>query len=156
MTRKLLIAVDDSDESVAAFNWAMKELYRSGDEVHMCHVVPRMQFSAAYGIPPVDFYPIADATSYEAVINKAEKMVSDRFLSNLGAYPELRPVVHIVKSEVDTDSVGHVLCKKAEELDVFCVVMASHNKGKLAEFFLGSVTQFCVHHSKKPVAVVRE
>lgn len=152
--RKLLVAVDDSDQSRAAFKWALKELYKPGDEMHMVHVVPRMQFSPAYGIPPVDFYPVADAGSYEAVISNAEKMVSERYLQDLGDYPELKPTVHIVKSEVDTDSVGHVLCKKAEELDAVCLVLASHSKGKIAEFFLGSVTQFCVHHSTKPVAIV--
>lgn len=60
----------------------------------------------------------------------------------------------VLQSEVDTESVGHVLCKKAEELDAICIVMASHNKGRMAEFFLGSVTQYCTHHSKRPVVIV--
>ncbi|KAF8056759.1 BRIX1-1 [Scenedesmus sp. PABB004] len=55
--------------------------------------------------------------------------------------------------EVDTESVGHVLCKKAEELDAAAIVMASHNKDRVAEFFLGSVSQYCTHHSKRPVVI---
>jgi nucleotide-binding universal stress UspA family protein len=58
------------------------------------------------------------------------------------------------QSEVDTESVGHVLCKKAEELDAAAIVMACHSKGRVAEFFLGSVTQYVTHHSKRPVVVV--
>lgn len=58
------------------------------------------------------------------------------------------------QSEVDTESVGHVLCKKADELDAVAIVMASHNKGRMAEFFLGSVCQYCTHHSKRPVVIV--
>lgn len=33
-----------------------------------------------------------------------------------------------VQSEVDTESVGHVLCKKADELDAVAICMATHNK----------------------------
>lgn len=62
-------------------------------------------------------------------------------------------VLH-VQSEVDTESVGHVLCKKADELDAVAICMATHNKGRMAEFFLGSVTQYCTHHSKRPVIIV--
>ena len=33
--------------------------------------------------------------------------------------------------EVDTDSIGNVICKKAEELDVAVAVLARHSKTKL-------------------------
>ncbi len=33
--------------------------------------------------------------------------------------------------EVDTDSIGNVICKKAEELDVVVAIMARHTKTKL-------------------------
>lgn len=41
-----------------------------------------------------------------------------------------------LQSEVDTESVGHVLCKKADELDAVAIVMASHNKVKLGTVHL--------------------
>jgi nucleotide-binding universal stress UspA family protein len=47
-----------------------------------------------------------------------------------------------------------VLCKKADELEAVAIVMASHNKGRMAEFFLGSVTNYCTHHSHRPVVIV--
>lgn len=64
------------------------------------------------------------------------------------------PTPIAIQSEVDTESVGHVLCKKADELDAVAIVMASHNKGRMAEFFLGSVTNYCTHHSHRPVVIV--
>lgn len=64
------------------------------------------------------------------------------------------PCPFLQQSEVDTESVGHVLCKKADELDAVAIVMASHNKGRMAEFFLGSVTNYCTHHSHRPVVIV--
>eukprot|EP00877_Chromochloris_zofingiensis_P010422 jgi/Chrzof1/5633/Cz16g09200.t1 len=152
--RVLVIAVDDSDGSSKAFDWAIQQLYKEGDQLHLVHVIPRLQFAAVYGVPPVDFVPVADTTTYEAAIHQAEEFIISRFVRKLAPELKCTPVVHIVKSEVDTESVGHVLCKKAEELDAICIVMASHNKGRMAEFFLGSVTQYCTHHSKRPVVIV--
>jgi nucleotide-binding universal stress UspA family protein len=64
------------------------------------------------------------------------------------------PCVHIVKSDVDTDSIGNVICNKADMLKAAAVIMASHNRSKLKEFFLGSVTNYCAHHCKQPVLIV--
>jgi nucleotide-binding universal stress UspA family protein len=151
--RVLLIAVDDSEDSQKAFNWAISNIYREGDQVHIVHVVPRLAFAAQYGVPPVDFVPAAESNTYETAVQRAEQFIIDRFVKAMP--PSVRaPVVHIIKSEVDTESVGHVLCKKADELEAVAIVMASHNKGRMAEFFLGSVTNYCTHHSHRPVVIV--
>jgi hypothetical protein len=52
-------------------------------------------------VPPVDFVPAADSLRYEAVIEKAEAFIIDRFVRRLPQRSGVRPpVVHIVKSEV--------------------------------------------------------
>lgn len=56
---------------------------------------------------------------------------------------------------MDADSVGNVVCTKAGALGAAALVMASHSKSKLAELFLGSVTNYCTHHSPVPVLVVK-
>eukprot|EP00879_Flechtneria_rotunda_P003575 GHRR01003809.1.p1 GENE.GHRR01003809.1~~GHRR01003809.1.p1 ORF type:complete len:175 (+),score=39.74 GHRR01003809.1:47-526(+) len=151
--RVLVIAVDDSDDSQKAFQWTIDNIYRDGDELHVLHVVPRLAFAARLGVPPVDFVPAAENNTYETAVQRAEQFIIDRFVQALP--PSIKaPIVHIIKSEVDTESVGHVLCKKAEELDAAAICMASHNKGRMAQFFLGSVSQYCIHHSKRPVIIV--
>ena len=60
----------------------------------------------------------------------------------------------ILQSDTDTDSIGNVVCQRAEALAVVAVVMAGHSKSKVGDFFMGSVTNFCTHHCKKPVLVV--
>lgn len=59
-----------------------------------------------------------------------------------------------LQSDTDTDSIGNVVCQRAEALAVVAVVMAGHSKSKVGDFFMGSVTNFCTHHCKKPVLVV--
>lgn len=90
MSRKILIAIDNSDASESCVKWIMAELvsrlcswageaapareerpadstlwraaapalqYKPGDELHLLHVVPRLQLASTYGAPPVDFLP---------------------------------------------------------------------------------------------------
>lgn len=41
----------------------------------------------------------------------------------------------------DNDSIGEAVCKRAEALNAAAVVMAKHQRGAIAEFFLGSGAQ---------------
>lgn len=63
----------------------------------------------------------------------------------------------IVLFTTDAASVGEVLVSLANQLDAAVIVMASHGKGRLKEFVLGSSTVYVCRHSKKiPVVVVPE
>lgn len=47
----------------------------------------------------------------------------------------------VVQSETDRESIGHIICQKAEDLKVTVVVMASHKRSGLAEWLMGSCSQ---------------
>ena len=47
--RVLLVGVDDSADSSNAFDFAVEHLLRPGDELHLVHVIPRLQFASMYG-----------------------------------------------------------------------------------------------------------
>ena len=67
-----------------------------GDEIHLVHVIPRMQLAAIYGAPPVDFLPQQNPVAYEQLLAEAERFVTARFSSLLQEItPD--PVVHIIK-----------------------------------------------------------
>ena len=71
-------------------------LARRGDQMHLVHIIPRLQLAAVYGAPPVDFLPQQDPVAYEQLIAEAERFVAARFLTLLqGLQPE--PVAHIIK-----------------------------------------------------------
>ena len=62
--------------------------------------------------------------------------------------------LYLLQSDTDTDSIGNVVCQRAEAHGVVAVVMAGRSKSNVGDFFMGSVTNFCTHHCKKPVLVV--
>lgn len=61
----------------------------------------------------------------------------------------------IVAYETDTTSVGEIVCERAADSNAVAVVMAAQGKGRVREFFVGSVTNYCLHRCAKPVVVFR-
>jgi len=64
--------------------------------------------------------------------------------------------IDIVAYDTNSSSVGEILCEKATLLDdAVAVCVASTSKGRLKEFFIGSVCNYCLHRCKKPVIVFK-
>ena len=56
---------------------------------------------------------------------------------------------------VATKDVGHALVRVQEEEDAHFIVMGSRGKGTLRRTFMGSVSDYVVHHASVPVLVCR-
>ena len=56
--------------------------------------------------------------------------------------------VEIFAYETDNSSVGEIICERAVDEDVAVVIMASHSKSRVREFFIGSVANYCLHRCK--------
>ena len=87
-------------------------LCREGDEIHLVHVVPKLQMGACFGAPPVDFLPQQDPIAYDQLVKQAEAFIQMRFLPSLNSL-RVHPIVHIVKvltqsSSQDSYSLIHV------------------------------------------------
>ena len=61
----------------------------------------------------------------------------------------------IVRGEGDCESVGQLICQKADDLRASLVAMAAHNKGRLVRFIVGSTTQYCLRHARATVLVMQ-
>ncbi len=67
----------------------------------------------------------------------------------------VRDLPRLSQSEIDTETVGHIIVQKAEEISATMIVMANRSKGAVTEFFMGSVSKYVLAHSKKPVCVAK-
>lgn len=151
--RRVLCGVRVSrEDSPSAWPLCSLARYRAGDELHLLHVIPRLQLSPHYGAPAMDVLASHDPATYEELISKAEAFLVTRALRHIGEVSP-PPVVHLIKYELDTDSIGNAICKKALDIDASFVVVARHSKSKLQELFLGSVTTFCISNCAVPVVV---
>lgn len=52
------------------------------------------------------------------------------------------------------ETIAEVICNTTEALDATCLLIASHGKNPVQELLLGSVSNYCTHHCKKPVLII--
>uniref|UniRef100_A0A6U2J0P9 UspA domain-containing protein n=1 Tax=Chlamydomonas euryale TaxID=1486919 RepID=A0A6U2J0P9_9CHLO len=62
--------------------------------------------------------------------------------------------VEIVSFSTDNDSIGSIICKRAEQVNASAVIMAKHTKGMIKEFIVGSATNYCTRNCRSPVLVM--
>ncbi|KAM7500868.1 hypothetical protein LguiA_025282 [Lonicera macranthoides] len=156
--RKIAIAVDLSDESAYAVQWAVHHYLRPGDSVILLHVRPT---SVLYG---ADWGPTDTTTNEE----ESQQKLEDDFdnFTNTKSNDLAQPLVeahipfkiHIVKDH----DMKERLCLEVERLGLSAVIMGSRGFGgassssrRNSKGRLGSVSDYCVHHCVCPVVVVR-
>lgn len=145
--KKILIPIDSSEYSEKAVleGKIMSEAFES--EVVLVHVL---------GIKPTIYRyrsTIPNPQKLDAIteneVKQAEEMLED-YRNLFGEFKE-RVGVSVLHG-----SVSEEILKAINETDIDFVIMGSHGIGSaLYRNLLGSVTNKVIHHSKKPVLVVR-
>ncbi|KAI3428123.1 hypothetical protein D9Q98_006506 [Chlorella vulgaris] len=153
--RVLLLAVDNSDSSDDVLEWVVSNLWKEGDEVHLLHIIPVPMPEVIGGLGAMDSIVTVEPDPQLDVkhIAEAKEFMKRRFVTKL-ASRNIAYKVEIVHFLTDNDSIGEAICKRAEALNAAAVVMAKHQRGAIAEFFLGSVTKYATHHCKQPLIVL--
>jgi nucleotide-binding universal stress UspA family protein len=64
--------------------------------------------------------------------------------------------IKVASGMTDVASIGALICAEADKAQAAMVVMVRHTKGAVQEFFLGSATSYCTHHSKIPMVILPE
>lgn len=86
-------------------------------------------------------------------MTRAANFIEQRFVSKLEA-SKIPHEVEITHFNTDKDSIGEIICIRAQELQTPAVVMSKHSQGAIKEFFMGSVTKYCAQHCKQPVIIL--
>ena len=104
----------------------------------------------------------------------AEKYITNKLVPLLAGVHGIGVRHAVLRFATDADSVGRVICTNAEELGAAMIVLPTHGKGalvkklfalssranvgqagRLRELFMGSTANYCTHHSRVPVLVLR-
>ncbi|KAJ7560431.1 hypothetical protein O6H91_04G129700 [Diphasiastrum complanatum] len=157
--RKIAIAVDLSDESAYAVQWAVANYLRPGDSVILLHVRPTsVLYGADWGLVDQSLHidDDTDEESQQKLEDDFDAFTSSKSLDlcNPLAEAKIPHRIHIVK---DHDMKERV-CLEVERLGVDAVIMGSRGFGASkgsTKARLGSVSDYCVHHCDCPVVVVR-
>jgi len=79
---------------------------------------------------------------------------------NTVIYPMFKSSKAKVKTQVvqigtgGSENIGEAICHEADVTDTTMIVMASRSRTSMAKWFLGSVAEYVIRHSKVAVSVV--
>ncbi|KAL3814637.1 hypothetical protein ACJIZ3_015905 [Penstemon smallii] len=152
--RKILVAVDESNESTYALSWCLKNLVsvqNSNDTLILL-----------FAKTPVAVHTAMDSSGYMftsniiASMEKYGKEVAEHVMHKAKQVcKDLNDHV-TVEIVVEHGDPRDVICEVAERLKVDILVMGSHGYGAIKRAFLGSVSNHCAQKVKCPVLIVKK
>ncbi|GAB1598259.1 uncharacterized protein LOC115210225 [Argonauta hians] len=130
----VLIAVNDSSYADYAVSWYCQHIHRPGNEVILVHCMDSSDTSDA-----------SVRLGREEQMLELEKGFIDK-MSSYGVDATIRQI---------NGKPGEAICKAAEEECATVIITGTRGLGKLKRTFLGSVSDYIVHHATVPVLVCK-
>ncbi|KAH7438394.1 hypothetical protein KP509_04G013300 [Ceratopteris richardii] len=146
-----VVALDQGEESFHALEWALETIrFGASDKVVLIHArtSPASRLSA-FGGPGY-------IVSTDLILNmeKAQEREINEFMDRALQLCEKKQV-KAVKLIVYGDA-RDVISEETKKLHANMLVIGSHGYGAVKRTFLGSVSDYCVHHVECPVVIVKK
>ncbi|GAB4828853.1 hypothetical protein Ancab_018512 [Ancistrocladus abbreviatus] len=148
--KKIMIAIDDSECSLYALKWALKNLH---DKLASSGVI-------LYVAIPVDYSAILAGT-YGAAPPELLKSIEDNQAKFADGLLEKAKEI-CAKDGIAAEALSEfgnpkeAICNAVEKFDVQLLVVGNQGRGAVQRALLGSVSGYCVQHAKCPVLVVKK
>ncbi|KAK4758711.1 hypothetical protein SAY87_020012 [Trapa incisa] len=152
-TRRIVVAVDESKESMEALSWCLGHLVNPENPDNIVIVL-------LYVKPPPPVYSYFDAAEFlfsgdmvaamEKYSNDLVHAVMDRAEAVYGSFSSRINVEKVVGRGDPKD----VICHTVKKLNADMLVMGSHGYGFMMRALLGSVSEHCAKNVKCPVVIV--
>ncbi len=154
MYKNILVAIDDSELSREAFEQALSLAKTFGANLHLLHVLSHLQVeyqdTASLAFSGV-YYP---DTFYEVIKERWEDLetIGLDFLKSLCQEATEAGVTTEFTQQIGQIDQAIVDFAKTQHPDL--LVVGSHGRKGLNEFFLGSISNYVSHHVDCPVLLV--
>ncbi len=156
MYKNILVAIDDSELSQQAFEQALSLAKTFGANLHLLHVLSSLQVeyqdTASLAFSGV-YYP---DTFYEVIKERWEDLETTGldFLKSLYQQATQAGVTTEFTQQIGQIDQAIVDFAKTQHPDL--LVVGSHGRKGLNEFFLGSISNYVSHHVSCPVLLVHQ
>ncbi|EXB28600.1 Universal stress protein A-like protein [Morus notabilis] len=158
---KIVVAVDESEESMYALSWCLSNLLSRNAAAAAAAAANNTTLVLLYVKPPLPVYSSFDAAGYlfsGDVIGSMEKYCDDMVHSVMeraeAVFRNFGTNMNIEK-KVGSGDAKDVICHTVDKLNADTLVMGSHGYGFLKRTLLGSVSDYCAKHVKCPVVIVK-
>jgi nucleotide-binding universal stress UspA family protein len=147
MIDKILVAVDGSDPSINALDYAASLADIRDSELIILNVAPELTY-----ISPASFSRREDLHSLQSDVEKDRKKMLQEHVDRLQTlYPTLK-----AKPIVKTGSARKNIIDVSHEENVDLIVVGNRGKSGVATWMLGSVSRDIVESCTVPVLVVKD
>ncbi|CAA0818762.1 Adenine nucleotide alpha hydrolases-like superfamily protein [Striga hermonthica] len=146
----VLVAIDDGEESFQALDWAVSRILKpnGGDDDNNASKV----VTIAHVLEPLPHYAFPGGYVLESS-TKAQEENAARILSR--AFEMCRDYGLNAKTVILEGDPKDRICRAVEEMNIHLLVVGSRGLGQIKRAFLGSVSDYCAHHAKCAVLVVK-
>jgi nucleotide-binding universal stress UspA family protein len=158
MLQKILVAIGDSPDSAQILESGFTLAEKLGAEMLILHVLDPLipHGLSAAGSPLVGgVLPMIDdrvIEQYIAAWNKRERAGIDRLQAD-AAQAEARGIkVETLQNYGDS---GPLICEAAKNWSADIIVMGRNQKSMMSEIFLGSTSNYVLHHAPCSVMVIQ-
>jgi nucleotide-binding universal stress UspA family protein len=155
--QKILIATGDSPESVEVFKSGLTLAEKYGAQISILHVLNLFQngFEAVSNPFMGGSYPMMN----DLVIQQYQKELQDREqqgIARLESYAR-EATARNIKAEIyqNIGDAGRTICETAKNYAADVIVMGRNQKSMLSEIFLGSTSNYVLHHAPCSVLVIQ-
>lgn len=145
--KKIMLAIDESDTSLAAVNEAIK--LTKGEDVHLCilHVVD--ESLVYYGGSTFDYL------SYTAVCREEGQNILDAAEKTITSQLSIKVETSLVELKPLQGRIAEIIVDEAKEWSADLLVIGTHGRRGFSRLFLGSVAENITRIATIPVLLVR-
>jgi nucleotide-binding universal stress UspA family protein len=148
--KKILVALDGGDQAQKVLEAAIEISRNSGAEIYL---------ASAYALPPVyqssismgGIYP--DNPTVTEYMYKTTHDQLEKLLTDAAALVSSQNIP--VFTEILDGAAGPMIIQLAEGKSVDLIAVGSHNRSAVDRFFMGSVSNYVVHHAPNLILIAK-
>lgn len=159
MIQKILVALDHSHLGQSVFTYALElaQAYKANLKLFHSLTIDTMGEAAMPSVPgEIGQYPGLMGNAYQSQQMGGLREQAEQVQTYLQDYKDMAASQGVsTELESQVGDPGHQLCQIARDWDADLIVVGRRGRTGLAEAFLGSVSNYVVHHAPCSVLVIQ-
>ncbi|KAK9058737.1 hypothetical protein SSX86_023579 [Deinandra increscens subsp. villosa] len=159
---RVMVAVDESDASLYALKWTLSNLFNKpagGEDPEVEPDPEQGMVTVVHVVQPFERYTFpAEAAMYTSAsmvesVRKAQRQTAAQLVSR--AFQVCKETKIKAETLILEGDPKEMICQAVEEMHFDLLVLSSRGFGAIKRALLGSISDFCAHHAKCPVLIVK-